>query len=552
MSDLPFTHSATSRSGDLAQRCANGQRLGWLSRVSLACWLMFAAGSVSQAQLSEAPIRASQLPSLGDGSELAAASERRLGDRIASSIFRDPDYIDDPVLGDYLQGIWQPLMDAARQRGELSAELEERFAWTVMLVRDRTVNAFALPGGYLGIHTGLIAVVSSADELAAVMGHELSHVTQRHISRLMTQQQRQMPWVIGAMILGALAASKSPDAANVAIVGGQALAAQGQLNFSRDMEREADRVGFGVMVDAGFEASGVSGMFEKLQQASRLNDNGSFPYLRSHPLTTQRIAEARARLQTAAPGPSAHAMPRNPHLHSMMSARAQVLGNPGVDALRRLMTQAQRVKSAPVSMVALTPELAGSLYGGAFAASRLREHAVAHTLAARLKTLASTLHGATSTADLLMIEVDLEAGKIAEAAAESQFSMATSRAELMVQARALLAAGRAAEVADTLQIWVVTHPKDALAWQLLSDAWGRQNQLTRAVRAEAESRVAQLDYPAALDRLKAAQELMRSGRDGSGPNMHIEASIIDTRTRQVAALIREQALEDKIDRKLQP
>jgi predicted Zn-dependent protease len=245
-----------------------------MSRIGLACWLMFAVGGVSQAQLVVAPVRASQLPSLGDGSELPAASERRLGDRIAVSIFRDPDYIDDPVLGDYVQSIWQPLMGAARARGELSNELEERFAWNVMLVRDRSVNAFALPGGYLGVHTGLIAVVSSADELAAVMAHELSHVTQRHISRLMSQQQRQMPWVIGAMILGALAASKSPEAANVAIVGGQALAVQGQLNFSRDMEREADRVGFGVMVDAGFQANGVGGMFEKLQQASRLNDNG--------------------------------------------------------------------------------------------------------------------------------------------------------------------------------------------------------------------------------------------------------------------------------------
>jgi predicted Zn-dependent protease len=521
-----------------------------MSRVGLACWLMFSAGSVSQAQLLPAPVRASQLPSLGDGSELAAASERRLGDRIAVSIFRDPDYIDDPVLGDYVQGIWQPLMDAARARGELSNELEERFAWNVMLVRDRSVNAFALPGGYLGVHTGLIAVVSSADELAAVMAHELSHVTQRHISRLMTQQQRQMPWVIGAMILGALAASKSPDAANVAIVGGQALAAQGQLNFSRDMEREADRVGFGVMVDAGFEASGVGGMFEKLQQASRLNDNGSFPYLRSHPLTTQRIAEARARLQMAPP-PASSAVPSQAYLHGMMSARARVLGNPGVDALRRMQAEGQRAMPAATTGSGLSSSLAGILYGGAFAASRLREHAVARTLAARLKILAATVPDASSAADLLAVEIDLEAGNIAQAAAASRFDAATSRAPLLVQARALLAAGRAAEVSDKLQTWVVTHPKDALAWQLLADAWGRQNQLSRAVRAEAESRFAQLDYPAALDRLKAAQELLRSGRGGTGQNMHIEASIVDTRTRQVALLIREQALEDKVDRKLQ-
>jgi predicted Zn-dependent protease len=340
------------------------------------------------------------------------------------------------------------------------------------------------------------------------------------------------------------------------------LAVQGQLNFSRDMEREADRVGFGVMVDAGFQASGVGGMFEKLQQASRLNDNGSFPYLRSHPLTTQRIAEARARLQMAAPSPSPTAA-HNAHLHSMMAARAQVLGNPGVDALRRQLDEGQRAMLAATaastaatapSGSGLTPTLAGALYGGAFAASRLREHAFAQTLAARLKTGAQTLKApeVSSAADLLAIEIDLEAGSLQQAAAASRFDVATSRAQLLAQARALLAVRRAAEVSDKLQTWVVTHPQDAMAWQLLADAWGQQNQLSRAVRAEAESRFAQLDYPAALDRLRAAQELLRSGRGGTGQNMHIEASIIDTRTRQVAALIREQALEDKVDRQLQP
>jgi predicted Zn-dependent protease len=90
-------------------------------------------------------------------------------------------------------------------------ELDERFAWEILLGRDGSVNAFALPGGFLGLHLGLIGVVTSADELASVLAHELSHVTQRHISRLMTQQNRQAPWMVGALILAALAASKSPE-----------------------------------------------------------------------------------------------------------------------------------------------------------------------------------------------------------------------------------------------------------------------------------------------------------------------------------------------------
>jgi predicted Zn-dependent protease len=531
-----------------SQRCSAGRRR--LGLVALAGSLLL-SGGVSQAQLLSPPARVGNaLPSLGDGLELAAATERRLGDRIAMSIYRDPDYLDDPLLGDYLKAIWAPLMAAARDRGELGPELEDRFAWDLLLVRDRSVNAFALPGGYMGVHTGLIAVVSSADELAAVLAHELSHVTQRHISRLMTKQQQQTPWVIGAMILGALAASKSPDAANAAIVGGQALAVQGQLNFSRDMEREADRVGFGVMTQAGFEGQGVSGMFEKLQQAARLNDNGSYPYLRSHPLTTERIAEARARLQMGEPALQSRPplFDLEPQLHAMMSARARVLGSPGVDDLRSMVAEGQRAATESVVQEKL-PVWAGRVYGGAFAASRLREDATALALLARLKSVAVQTPGAARTADLLSIELETAAGRPHEAAAAVKFSQVTTRAELLIGGRAILAAGLLDPLADALQTWVVTHPKDAQAWQMLSEVWGRKGEAVRSIRADAESRVAQLDYPAALDRLKAAQDMLRVGQAGvAGRNAHIDASIIDTRTRQISNLIREQTREDKVDR----
>jgi predicted Zn-dependent protease len=526
--------------------------LGWrrLGLVALAGSLLLSGGMAQAQLLTQAPRVGNALPSLGDGLELAAATERRLGDRIAMSIYRDPDYLDDPLLGDYLQAIWAPLMAAARDRGELGPELEDRFAWDLLLVRDRSVNAFALPGGYMGVHTGLIAVVSSADELAAVLAHELSHVTQRHISRLMTKQQQQTPWVIGAMILGALAASKSPDAANAAIVGGQALAVQGQLNFSRDMEREADRVGFGVMTQAGFEGQGVSGMFEKLQQAARLNDNGAYPYLRSHPLTTERIAEARARLQTGEPGGQSRKAQSalEPQFHAMMSARARVLGSPGVDDLRSMLAEGQRASTESVPNEKL-PVLAGRLYGGALAASRLREETVAFALLTRLKSVAVQTTGAVRAANLLAIELETAAGRPGEAVGAVKFSQGATRAELLIGGRAMLASGQIAGLADVLQTWVVTHPKDAQAWQMLSEVWSRQGEAVRSIRADAESRVAQLDYPAALDRLRAAQDMLRFGQAGvAGRNAHIDASIIDTRTRQISNLIREQTREDKVDR----
>ncbi len=499
------------------------------------------------------------LPSLGDNSELSAAAERRIGDRIAASIYRDPDYVDDPVLVDYVQGIWQPLMAAARARGELHSELQERFAWEFFLIRDRTVNAFALPGGYFGVHLGLISTVSNRDELAAVLGHELSHVTQRHISRLLTQQTRQAPWVIGAMILGALAASKNPQAASAAIVGGQAAAAQSQLNFSRDMEREADRVGFGVMFDAGFDTRGVASMFEKLQQASRLNDNGSFPYLRSHPLNTQRIGEAQARLQLVptgalanrktASGDAAQAL----FLHALMAARARVLADPGVDVLRPLVAEAQQFAGtsqsvASVLSTTMTPtdvRGAGALYAGALAAARLRDFELAQSLVARLKLLAGSNPGVSQALELLSLEVDLLAGKVPATAAAIDLNQALPRADLLIKARAVLAAGRARDVSDRLATWVTLHPRDAAAWQLLAVAYGSQNQNVRAIRADAESRASELDYTGALDRLRAAQSMMRS-QPGSAD--FVEGSIIDTRARQVDLLVKEQALQDKLDR----
>jgi predicted Zn-dependent protease len=178
----------------------------------IASWRRAAAVALVAVQLttmSMPPARAQQLPGMGDGGEMTAAAERRIGDQIARELFRDPDFIDDPVLAEYVQGIWQRLLAGARVRGELTPELDERFAWMLLLGRDRSINAFALPGGYLGLHLGLIAATDSADELATVLGHELSHVTQRHIARIMSAQSRQVPLMLAAMLLGAIAASKS-------------------------------------------------------------------------------------------------------------------------------------------------------------------------------------------------------------------------------------------------------------------------------------------------------------------------------------------------------
>ena len=474
-----------------------------------------------------------QLPTLGDGSDMASAAERRLGDRIARELYRDPDYIDDPVLVEYVQSIWQPLMAAARVRGELSPELEERFAWEILLGKDRSVNAFALPGGYMGVHLGLIGVVGSRDELASVLAHEMSHVTQRHISRLMTQQNRQTPWLIGAMILGALAASKSPDAANALVVGGQAVAAQNQLNFSRDMEREADRIGYGILTQAGYSGQGFVGMFEKLQNASRINDNGAFPYLRSHPLTTQRIADMQSRQHMEAPaaGPVPLVMD-----HAMLAARARVLSKPGADVYRLWVAEPQTHAFTTMEPA----RQAASLYAAAHASLQQREFDRARTLVARLAELTRNDPAAARQARLLSAELALAAGQ-PQRTLDILAGSAPQRPELVLQTQARLQTHKGPDMANALQTWLATHPRDATVWQLLASTYRQNQQPLRAVRAEAEAQVAHLDYGAALDRFRAGQALVRQG--GASASDHVEASIIDTRAREVQAVLKEQATE---------
>jgi predicted Zn-dependent protease len=489
------------------------------------------------------------LAGTGEDGDLSLGAERRMGDAIAKQIYRDPDYLDDSLLSEYVDGIWQSLLKAARARGELSAEMDERFAWRVILARDRTVNAFALPGGYFGVHLGLIGLVANRDELASVLAHELTHVTQRHISRAITQQGRQTPVMIAAMILGAVAARKNADALNAVVAGSQAVAIQGQLNFSRDMEREADRLGLGLMQPAGFEPQGFVGMFEKLQQSARLSDSGNFPYLRSHPMTTERMGDMQQRLLIQ-DSKTAKLTAAEPSLqHAMMAARARVLAEPGVDVLRLWAAEPQAAGFATFSK----SRQVASLYAAILANIKLRDFGRANELKNRLKlAVAGELYALKAT-KLIAIELDLLNNNVDAAVSQIKLdepASKRSRPELFVYSQALIASKEAKQAnlaAQNLQTWVAKNPNDAPAWQLLASSYQAAGQPLRAIRADAEAQVALLDYTAALDRFKAAQDVVRQGGNAAANagRDHVEESIIDVRTRQVQELLRQQIKDDK-------
>ena len=490
------------------------------------------------------------LPRMGEAGALDLAAERQLGERIAQQIFRDPDFLDDPLLDDYLQAIWQPLLASARARGDVAPELAERFAWRLMLSREASVNAFALPGGYLGVHLGLLATVTTADELASVLAHELTHVSQRHISRMIERQDKQAPWMVAAMILGALAASasKNTDVVQAAVVGGQAVAAQTQLNFSRDMEREADRVGYNVMTGAGFDGNGFVTMFHKLEKASRLNDDGAFPYLRSHPLTTERMADMQSRVKHESPAAlqGGAVAPVSAQWHALMSARARVLSEPSLARWRAWLADTQ----APAPSAAVW-------YAGALSALRLKQPADAWRCVQALWQQMPTMDAAAAQATrLLALEVWLAPGAASAMPgaawpnqllghARQALLGAQGRASVVLGAQTLLAQGQSAEVVGPLQLWLSSHPADAMVWLVLAQAWQAQGHPLRAIRAEAEARVAQFDLGGAIDRLSAARELGRElGRTQRDAD-HMELSIIDTRYRQLVQQQRERLQENR-------
>jgi predicted Zn-dependent protease len=484
----------------------------------------------------------SGLPALGDSAseEFSVATERQLGDRIMREARRDPDLVDDPLLLEYVHSLWNPLLAAARQRGEISEEIQGRFAWEPFLVRDRSVNAFALPGGYMGVHLGMISLTTTRDELASVLAHEMSHITQRHIARTVASSRHSSMIGIASMILGIMAASRSPEAANALIATGQAASVQGQLNFSRDMEREADRVGSGVLAQAGFAPSGMPSMFEKLQQANRLNDFNQFPYLRTHPLTTERIGEARARLGV----PSAVTSPANDldarMLHATMRGRARALMDGRGETQQRLL---QGV-SAPVQP-GDEAEALSLAYAGALAALRLGQWTVADAGVARALALARPHPAALRAVRILQTEALIEHGQAAQAN-DLLVAGDGSRVMTLLAARAALvpsaAAAQGRRSQEALQTWVALNPTDASAWTLLGQLYERADQTLPAVRAQAEAQLALGDVRGAVDRLRAGQRLARRS---PGQADSIEAAVIDARLKDVESLRKRLSAEER-------
>ncbi len=252
------------------------------------------AALLMAAMLTVSPISAAQqnLPELGDPSLVAmsAPQERKLGENVMRNVRSSGAYLNDPEVNGYLNELGNRLVGAIPGAP---------FDFEFFAIADPAINAFALPGGFIAVHTGLILLAQSESELASVLGHEITHVTQHHIARSIGNQRDTMLLTIAALAAAVLASqsrsSSSGDLTSAAIAGAQGLAIQSQINFTRQNEEEADRLGFERTYAAGFDPSAMATFFGRLQRAATWFEGDSPSYLRDHPETYQRIAEAQAR-----------------------------------------------------------------------------------------------------------------------------------------------------------------------------------------------------------------------------------------------------------------
>jgi beta-barrel assembly-enhancing protease len=453
------------------------------------------------------PVFGQALPDLGGAADatLAPQVERRIGESIMRDIrFREPNYLDDPEIGDYLGNLGARLTQTAAGA---------RYDFEFFALRDHTINAFALPGGFVGVHTGLITTAESESELASVLAHEIGHVTQRHIARMLGQQQ-QMQLPVLAMIAAAILLGRSrPDLASGAAAAASGAAIQTQLSYSRDYEREADRIGFQSLEAAGFDVNAMGTFFEKMQRGTRVADDGSLPgYLRTHPVTTERIADAQNR---------AASLPYKQHLDSpefqLVRAKLRAESGDARSALEYFQGTVRDKRYASES---------AARYGLTAALLRARRAKEADAEVARLRAAG----GAGPMVESLAARVKLALGERAAAAAllgDAYARYPHSRPLLYAHADALQEAGRNEHAQTLLTESLRLYPRDYRLHALQAKNYAALGKRSLQHQSQAEVYALQGSLPAAIEQL----QLARTAGDGD----FYQLSVVDARLKELRA-----------------
>lgn len=458
-------------------------------------------------------LNAADLPDLGDvaSSELSPLAEKKLGESIMRDIrARDPAYLDDPEIEDYIAAMGRRLVAAGPAP-------DQDFQFFV--IRDSTLNAFALPGGYIGVHTGLILAAESESELASVLGHEIAHVTQRHIAQLFGKQSQTSMVMLASLLVAVLAARSNSQVSEAAIAAGQAGAIQAQLGYTRGFEREADRLGLQTLERAGYDVRGMPSFFERLQRSNRLYESNAPSYLRTHPLTSERIADMDNRVAQ-----SRYRQVPDSADFGFVRAKLRVTAMSAPEAVREFEGLAER-----------NPEDMNVRYGLAralYAMGRFRE---AEALVPKIRSKAPSLMLESLAAELRLAQSDAAgAVKVLEA---GRAAYPESRALRFALVDALIAAGRAREASVLARAAVQGGTGDARLWTYVARSEAALGRRAAQHRAQAEVYALNGALLAAIEQL----DLARRAGDGD----FFELSAIDARMREIKEMERQRRLENR-------
>jgi len=456
------------------------------------------------------------LPDLGEAaqSEFSPATERRIGESIMLEIRRDPAYLDDPEVNSYLNRLGTRL---AAQSTDSRQEFE------LFALRDPTLNAFAMPGGYIGVHSGLILAAASESELASVLAHEISHVTQRHLARLINKSGQGQITSLLALAVAILAARSSPDLAVGALMAGQGVAIQNQLNYSRDFEREADRVGLDLLERSEFDIRDMSAFFERLQKYGRLYENSAPGYLRTHPLTTERLADMGNRIQ-------GRPYRQVPDSLEFQLVRAKLRAQDGTprDAVTEFETRlADRSFAGSETAVR---------YG--LAQARLRDGKVAAAQKEvrelrRLKAVSPMIE--TLDAQLRLKQGDAAGAVSLLRGAQPRFPQERAVAYGLVEA--LLEARMPNDAIKVTEDDLLNYPSDAKMHFLQAKTYAMLGKRLQQHRAQAEAYALLGQMAAAVEQLELAQK--------SGDGNFYEYSQVDSRLRELKKRVADEARQPK-------
>jgi predicted Zn-dependent protease len=430
------------------------------------------------------------LPNLGDPTSgiISLKQERELGQQFLRSVRAQAPTLDDPVLQDYLEHLIYRLAS--------NSQLSDR-QLDLVIINNATLNAFVVPGGIVGIHSGLFNYAESESEISAILSHELAHLSQRHFARQIAAGKKSGVINMAGLLAGIiLATTAGGDAGLAAITGTQAYGQNQFLKYSRERESEADRIGIYTLAESGLDPRAMAYMFEQLQRASRYNTGNRIPeFLRTHPVTKDRIADSYNQTQNY----PKKTFPVNLD-YQLMRVRARVLTTKSLrEEIARLRESVksddkiQRVTSQYGLTLALTRDM--KFDEARRYINQLRED---YPLSIPFRIAEAEIYETAQQQDTAveLLEQSL-------AFSPGSYPLSVNLAEAYIAARKPHAA------LDVLIPFSIERPNDEYIWYLLAEAYGLANNIPGVHEARAEFFVLNGNFDQAIKQLGYALPLVR-------------------------------------------